>query len=331
MSDPPPTPSSFRIPAPPCFSSRERKRALSATVGGLVVAFAAPTRITRVRPAIAWLARGTWAVWSAVAARDMEIERRHRLESLLKKENCSAALKKLDSALMELRWTHADDFTNVHATAQTWSEENQLDRRALLGVHKMNNFNEAAVKHYKQRLEQHYHWSAILIKAGLTGITFGALPHLERLISNGHRKTDEVMFGQIPAPVGMDNNTVAVMDGMEDIAWYRGVFEEDATSIIPDNMFPLDRAGKEPFHFETFTETLYEVGKDLECFSKRVQCQQNKIKRTISVGRTKPEKADLSLNLRNFRLLDAAPFSLNFVSFLYTSKWPCITITIQRN
>eukprot|EP00471_Norrisiella_sphaerica_P014292 CAMPEP_0184497250 /NCGR_PEP_ID=MMETSP0113_2-20130426/36025_1 /TAXON_ID=91329 /ORGANISM="Norrisiella sphaerica, Strain BC52" /LENGTH=136 /DNA_ID=CAMNT_0026884267 /DNA_START=274 /DNA_END=681 /DNA_ORIENTATION=- len=97
----------------------------------VVIGLAAPMRLTKVTPKLAWGARVVWMGWSALSYRDLEVARRERLRKLLEGRNRKTAMRFLDAKLLELRWggslvydpvsgTHRREFSNVHAAVHDW-------------------------------------------------------------------------------------------------------------------------------------------------------------------------------------------------------------------
>mmetsp|Transcript_19679 Transcript_19679/g.37896 ORF Transcript_19679/g.37896 Transcript_19679/m.37896 type:complete len:302 (-) Transcript_19679:44-949(-) len=219
----------------------------------IIIAAAIPTRFSRLSKRVAWAARGTWAAWSAISTRDIQVEHRRRLEGLLKHDNFVSALGKLDKSLMEVG---VGDITNVNATTERWARSRHIDRLKLRKTRAEEDFEEAALTHYRQRIDQHFSSSAICVKSLLGFVTLGMLPNtLFVLNQDVARYLDNVLFGQLPACSNGEATAEAVMDGVEYISWYRGVFDgEDERSGI-DPMMVFDRTGKSPL-FEDFPSSI---------------------------------------------------------------------------
>jgi len=160
----------------------------------------------------------------------------------------------LNCSLNRLSWT------NIHDATFMW-EESQQDRlkgvgtrAALMQCRLRQGFDESAEGYYKQRIEKHYSSKAINLKAVLSGLTFGVVPHVLSWnlpgLRDGHRKLDSALFGQVsPKPVsGLDPGIAeAVLRGMEDMAWYEGVLERGESLTRGDDvLMVLDRKGKLP-------------------------------------------------------------------------------------
>eukprot|EP00466_Bigelowiella_natans_P007888 jgi/Bigna1/86999/estExt_fgenesh1_pg.C_150261 len=238
------------------------------SAGSVLVALAAPTRLTRLRKSVAWAARATWVGWSTVSAHDLEMERRNRLRLLLVDHSKRVAtLEMLDSSL-KLRdcfdgKSHYS-ITNVMHTAHYWAEYHKLDREALRDTRVDPAFSRAATDYFQRRLDAHFSEVAIFKKSLLGGMSLGLLPTLSWafLRYDGPRNVDVALFGGINLPEEMRNTdeAAAVFDGLENVAWYKGIFSDDSDGdeeyyknqmeIVPMHQQVFDRRGKQPI-FQT--------------------------------------------------------------------------------
>jgi len=243
----------FQAPTENAVSS-----AVHLIAGSSLVAIASPTRITGIRCHIAWAARALWAGWSAVSTHDLEIERKRRLEALLDRKNCVSALQIFDGAL-QLAARHRAPVANIVQSAQSWADCNKLDRRDIMRARMQPLFYDAAADYYQRRLNLHFSDKAVLLKSFLGGFSLGGLTYASCFFKryDGPRKIDEALFGQLdfcnPDSSKMDivAAAAAVCNGIEDIAWYRGVFEgetEKLESNLPRHQQVFDRRDKESLH-----------------------------------------------------------------------------------
>uniref|UniRef100_A0A7S3YT21 Uncharacterized protein n=1 Tax=Lotharella globosa TaxID=91324 RepID=A0A7S3YT21_9EUKA len=186
--------------------------AASATVIALAIPFG-PCRM------LSLAARATWMGWSALSMRDLQVAKRRRLAALAEDESArKSSTKALGSTLLDLHrgYTEEGSWTNIHDATFMW-EESQQDRlkgvgtrAALMQCRLRQGFDESAEGYYKQRIEKHYSSKAINLKAVLSGLTFGVVPHVLSWnlpgLRDGHRKLDSALFGQVsPKPVsGLD-------------------------------------------------------------------------------------------------------------------------------
>jgi len=204
-------------------------------MSGIVIGFAAPTRLTRVSPRVALGARLVWMAWSAVSHRDLQIMRREKLVSLLEDSTRNRLMKKFDTTLLQTRWggslkvvdgQEKRYMTTVDATVEDWSQREGMNRRTLMLARMSKNFSEVAQEHYTERIERYHNMHAILMKAGLAGITFGILPTVVEWgmpFFDGRRGLDVALFGRTPSKVAThmsDKETSAVLNGLEDLAWF---------------------------------------------------------------------------------------------------------------
>jgi len=104
------------------------------------------------------------------------------------------------------------------------------------------NFDKGAEIYFRRRLDEHYNKRAILIKAALTGMTFGIIPHIlawgrSSTLVEVESSISQLLYGET-ALTGADiatshcrvapSKAMAVLRGLELISWYKmGVFLND--------------------------------------------------------------------------------------------------------
>eukprot|EP00466_Bigelowiella_natans_P018540 jgi/Bigna1/81020/fgenesh1_pg.76_\ len=212
-----------------------------------VIALSIPRSISRVSGRVAWSARSTWMLWSAISNIDLQLAKRDRIQLLLNPANRVKALKALDEKLFEIRWGGAPNsnrginttqFTSIHECVQMWQLRERVNRQALMRCRMDRNFDKTAEIYFHRRLHEQYSKRAILAKAALTGATFGIIPHV---LAWGRSSTlvevestiSELLFGNTPLTNDADvvtsysktspSTVLSVLTGLEMIAWYKKV------------------------------------------------------------------------------------------------------------